>query len=321
MQLIRYSIVIPVYNEEAVISETYQRIKKVMDSTQENYELLFVNDGSRDHTAEMITAISNWDETVKLINFSRNFGHQIAITAGMDYSVGDAIVVIDADLQDPPELILEMIAQWKQGYDIVYAKRVERKGETLFKKQTARLFYRILKASTDIPIPVDTGDFRLIDRKVCEELKRLPEKNRFVRGLVSWVGFKQTAVEYVRDERLAGETKYPLKKMIKLSIDGLTSFSFKPLKAASYLGGTLSISGFLYLLVLLSLKIFTIVPIAGLHYLAIIQLIVGGFILIMLGIVGEYIGRIYDEARGRPLYIVRDCSGTKKITAKRKGIG
>lgn len=318
---VRYSIVVPVFNEEAVIAATYRRLKQVMEQTGESYELLFVNDGSRDDTAVILRGFSQWDETVKLINFSRNFGHQIAITAGMDYAAGDAVVVIDADLQDPPELILDMIAKWKEGYDVVYAKRAKRMGETFFKKQTAHLFYRILRASTDIMIPVDTGDFRLMDRKVCEEMKRIPEKNRFVRGLVSWVGFRQTAIEYVRDERLAGETKYPLKKMLKLCLDGITSFSFKPLKLASYLGGTLSLSGLLYLAVFLYLKLFTDASVAAWHTLAITQLFFSGFILIMLGILGEYIGRIYDETRGRPLYIVRDCYGVQKHEATRTMIG
>lgn len=308
---VRYSIVVPVYNEEAVIHETYRRLKQVMDRTGEAYELLFVNDGSRDNTAKIIRGFCKLDEAVKLMNFSRNFGHQIAITAGMDYAVGDAVVVIDADLQDPPELILEMIEKWKEGHDVVYAKRTARKGETFFKKQTAHLFYRILRASTDIMIPVDTGDFRLMDRKVCDEMKRLPEKNRFVRGMVSWVGFNQTAVEYVRDERLAGETKYPLKKMLKLSLDGITSFSYKPLKLASYLGGFLSCAGLLYLLVVLYLKLFTNEGIAGWNLIAILQFILNGFILLMLGVLGEYVGRIYDEAKGRPIYIVRDCYGMK----------
>jgi glycosyltransferase involved in cell wall biosynthesis len=317
---IRYSIVVPVFNEEAVIHESYQRLKQVMDRTAETYELLFVNDGSRDETAAIIQGFSDRDEHIKLINFSRNFGHQIAITAGMDYATGEAIVVIDADLQDPPELILEMIAKWKEGYDVVYAKRVKRNGETWFKKQTARLFYRILQASTDIPIPVDTGDFRLMDRKVCDEMKQLKEKNRFVRGLVSWVGFRQTAIEYVRDERLAGETKYPLKKMLKLSLDGLTSFSSKPLKLANYLGGTLSLSGLLYLFIVVCLKLFTDTVIAGWHTVAIIQLICTGILLIMLGVFGEYVGRIYDETRDRPLYIVRDSYGIKKRETKIRGI-
>ncbi|HZK56151.1 MAG TPA: glycosyltransferase family 2 protein [Desulfosporosinus sp.] len=306
---IRYSIVIPVYNEEAVIIQTYQRLKQVMDSIREAYELIFVNDGSCDHTTALIKGFRDQDKAVKLIKFSRNFGHQIAITAGMDYASGEAIVVIDADLQDPPELILEMIAKWKEGYDVVYAKRTKRKGETFFKKQTARMFYRMLSASTDIEIPTDTGDFRLLDRRVCEELKRLPEKNRYVRGLVSWVGFNQTAVEYERDERLAGETKYPLKKMIKLSLDGLMSFSYKPIKLATYAGSVIITFGFTYLGGMLLFKIFSKSAISGWNMVIAMQLVSTGIILTLMGIIGEYIGRIYDETRNRPLYIVSESYG------------
>ena len=317
---IRYSIVIPVYNEEAVIGQTYRRLKQVMDSTKDPYELIFVNDGSCDHTTAMIKGFREQDDAVKLITFSRNFGHQIAITAGMDYALGAAVVVIDADLQDPPELILDMIAKWKEGFDVVYAKRTKRKGETFFKKQTARLFYRILSASTDLEIPTDTGDFRLLDRRVCEELKRLPEKNRYVRGLVSWVGFRQTAVEYERDERLAGETKYPFKKMIKLSLDGLTSFSFKPIKMANYAGAILLTSGLSYLVALLLLKIFSKSVIAGWNLVMAMQLVLTGIPLTMMGIIGEYIGRIYDETRDRPLYIVSECYGMMKKERKVKRV-
>ena len=308
---ISYSIVVPVYNEEAVIDQTYRRLKQVMDSTKEPYELIFVNDGSCDQTTALIKDFVYQDNAVKLITFSRNFGHQIAITAGMDYASGAAVVVIDADLQDPPEVILDMIGKWKEGYSVVYAKRTKRKGETFFKRQTARLFYRILNAFTDLDIPMDTGDFRLLDRKVCEEIKRLTEKNRYVRGLVSWVGFRQTAVEYERDERLAGETKYPLKKMIKLSLDGLTSFSSKPLKLANYVGAILFFFGLIYLAVLL-LRISTTTVIAGWNLVMAMQLILTGILLTMMGIIGEYIGRIYDETRDRPLYIVSECYGMKK---------
>ncbi|MED3942100.1 glycosyltransferase family 2 protein [Priestia megaterium] len=304
--IVKYSIVVPVYNEEEVIHETYRRLTEVMHSTKEAYELLFVNDGSRDRTAEIIKEYSEQDPAVVLLDFARNFGHQIAITAGMDYARGEAVVVIDADLQDPPELILEMIEKWKQGFDVVYAKRTKRKGETYFKKQTAAMFYRILRAMTDIDIPLDTGDFRLLDRKVCNQMNSIQEKNRFVRGLVSWVGFKQIAVEYERDERLAGESKYPLKKMLKLSMDGITSFSYKPLKLASYAGVTLSGIGFIYLLVVLYLKLFTDSTITGWSSLIVIQLFFSGIILIILGMIGEYIGRIYDETKNRPLYIVRE---------------
>ena len=304
--VIKYSIVVPVYNEEEVIHETYRRLTEVMRSTKEAYELLFVNDGSRDRTAEIIKAYSEQDSAVVLLDFARNFGHQIAITAGMDHARGEAVVVIDADLQDPPELILEMIEKWKQGFDVVYAKRTKRKGETYFKKQTAAMFYRFLRAMTDIDIPLDTGDFRLLDRKVCNQMNSIQEKNRFVRGLVSWVGFKQIAVEYERDERLAGESKYPLKKMLKLSMDGITSFSYKPLKLASYAGVTLSGIGFIYLLVVMYLKLFTDSTITGWSSLIVIQLFFSGIILIILGMIGEYIGRIYDETKNRPLYIVRE---------------
>ncbi|MCY8686921.1 glycosyltransferase family 2 protein [Bacillus spizizenii] len=306
---IQYSVVVPVYNEELVIHETYQRLKEVMDQTKENYELLFVNDGSKDHSIEILREHSLLDPRVKIIDFSRNFGHQIAITAGMDYAQGNAIVVIDADLQDPPELILDMIEKWREGYEVVYAVRTKRKGETFFKKQTAALFYRLLSSMTDIDIPIDTGDFRLMDRKVCDEMKRLKEKNPFVRGLVSWVGFKQTAVEYVRDERLAGETKYPLKKMLKLSMDGITTFSHKPLKLASYAGMLMSGAGFLYMFIVLYLKLFTDSTITGWSSLIVIQLLFSGIVLLILGMIGESIGRIYDEAKDRPLYIVQKSYG------------
>jgi glycosyltransferase involved in cell wall biosynthesis len=305
-EAIRYSIIIPVYNEEAVIHETHRRLTQVMESLAEPYELLFVNDGSQDRTEEIITELKEADPHVKLLDFSRNFGHQIAITAGMDHALGDAIVIIDADLQDPPELIPQMIEKWKEGYEVVYAKRSKRKGETLFKKWTAALFYRTLRALTEVNIPLDTGDFRLIDRKVAEAMKGIREKNRFVRGLVSWVGFRQTAIEYVRDERFAGETKYPLKKMLRLSMDGITSFSYKPLKLATYLGFFISFASFLYLLVSLGERLFTTSTVAGWTSLIACVLLLNGVILIILGILGEYVGRIYDETKNRPLYILRN---------------
>jgi dolichol-phosphate mannosyltransferase len=303
--MIRYSIVVPVFNEELVIRFTYERLTQVMQGLGEPYELIFVNDGSRDDTYRILGELAEADPSVVVLDFARNFGHQIAITAGMDYARGQAIVVIDADLQDPPELIVDMIAKWREGYDVVYAKRVERKGETWFKKVSAAMFYRTLQRMSDIEIPLDTGDFRLIDRQVADQLLAIREKSRFVRGLVSWVGFKQTAVEYVRDERLYGETKYPLKKMIKLSIDGMTSFSTKPLKITSYLGVLSSIAGFLYGLYVLYLKVFTSDTITGWTSVILIQLFFNGLILLMLGIMGEYVGRIHDESKGRPIYIVR----------------
>ncbi len=302
----RYSIVIPMYNEEEVIEETYHRLKMAMSTVGESYELLFVNDGSRDRCAEMIREYAFWDSNVRLLEFSRNFGHQVAVTAGMDHAAGDAVILIDADLQDPPELIPSMIAKWKEGYDVVYAKRLRRKGETWFKRATASAFYRVLRACTDTPIPVDTGDFRLMDRKVVAEMSRLTEKNRFVLGLVSWVGFQQTAIEYERDERLAGETKYPLRKMIKLCLDGITSFSAKPLKLAGYAGALLSAAGFVYLTYILCLAIFTDSAVKGWTSLMGVTLLLDGVILLMIGVLGEYVGRIYEESKNRPLYILKD---------------
>jgi dolichol-phosphate mannosyltransferase len=301
-----YTVIIPVYNEEAVIHETYHRLTKVMESINGPYELLFVNDGSQDRTGEIIAAFAEVDEHIRLLDFSRNFGHQIAITAGMDYARGDAIVIIDADLQDPPELIPQMIAKWHEGYEVVYAKRSERKGETRFKKWTAALFYRLMGALSEISIPLDTGDFRLIDRKVCDALGSIRERNRFVRGLVSWVGFRQTAIEYVREERYAGETKYPLKKMLRFSIDGITSFSYKPLKMATYLGIAVSSASLIYLLVSLAQIIFKTNPTAGWSSLIASIMLLNGVILIFFGILGEYIGRISDETKNRPLYILRN---------------
>ncbi len=306
---VRYSIVIPAYNEELVINESYKRLKAVMDTTNEAYELIFVNDGSRDKTGALLSEICDKDKNVKMIDFSRNFGHQTAITAGMDNSSGQAVVVIDADLQDPPEVILDMIAKWKEGYDVVYGKRGKRKGETFFKLFTAKVFYRFLKSMTTVDIPVDTGDFRLIDRKVCDALSSLSEKNRYVRGLVSWVGFRQTDVTYVREERFAGETKYPLKKMIKFALDGITAFSYKPLKLSTYLGFLLSLGSFIYLLVVIAIKLFTDMAVSGWASTLSVTLFFNGIILIMLGIMGEYVGRIYDESKNRPLYIIREKKG------------
>lgn len=308
MKSVRYSVVVPVYNEEEVIEETCRRLTAVMERAGEPYEIIFVNDGSEDGTLQQARALCRADTRVKLLSFSRNFGHQIAITAGMDHAAGDAVVVIDADLQDPPQVILQMIEKWKEGYHVVYGKRKQRKGESAFKKLTAKAFYRILNVLAEVPLPNDAGDFRLLDRRVCEALKTLPEHNRYVRGLVGWVGFSQTGVEYVREERFAGETKYPLRKMLKFAGDGLTSFSYKPLKLSIYLGGFLAAGSFVWLAVLLirALLGYTgdyVAPLfAGLFF-------VGGLILIMLGVGGTYIGRIYDEAKKRPLYIVGETIG------------
>lgn len=309
MFVIKYSVVVPVYNEELCIEVTHRHLTKVMSSTEEDYEIIYVNDGSRDKSMELISEISEKDNRAKLINFSRNFGHQIAITAGMHYSAGQAVVVIDADLQDPPEVIIDMIKKWKEGYDVVYGKRISRKGETVFKKVTAKLFYRFLNSMTSVDIPVDTGDFRLIDRKVCDSMNGLSEKSRYVRGLVSWVGYKQIGVEYVREERFAGETKYPFKKMIKLASDAIFSFSYKPLKIAGVIGWGVSGLGFIYLLIIVWQKLFTDTTIEGWASTIAILLFFSGISLILHSIVGEYVGRIYEETKNRPLYIVRDTVG------------
>lgn len=306
---VRYSVVVPVYNEEAVVMECYTRLKAVMEHILEPYELLFINDGSRDKTEEIIKTIAKEDACVRLITFSRNFGHQAAISAGIDMSQGQAVIIIDADLQDPPEVISEMIEKWKQGYDVVYGKREKRKGESAFKRITAKVFYRFLAMQTDMDIPVDTGDFRLIDRKVCDVLTGLSEKNRYVRGLVSFAGFRQTSVSYVRDERFAGETKYPLKKMLSFAMDATTSFSKKPLKIAGYVGSLMSIVSFVYLFVALYQKLFTDRTVSGWASTVSIMLLFHGVTLMILGIMGEYIGRIYDEVKNRPLYIVKEKTG------------
>ncbi len=300
------SVVVPVYNEEQVVAETYKRLKNVMDTTGLSYEIIFVNDGSRDKTVQIIEDICSKDTHIKLIDFSRNFGHQIAITAGMDFSCGDAVVVIDADLQDPPQVIPRMLEKWKQGYDVVYGKRIKREGETVFKQLTSKVFYRILSSLTDIDIPVDTGDFRLIDRKVCDALKKVNERNRYIRGLISWLGFRQTGVEFERKERFAGKTKYPFRKMLHFAADALTSFSYEPLKVASYTGFLLSFFTFFYLVYVIYLGLFTARTVQGWASTLAVSLFFNGVILMILGITGEYIGRIYDEAKGRPLYIIKE---------------
>lgn len=301
---ISYSIVVPLYNEELVIAETYRRLTEVMNCTHENYEIIFVNDGSKDSTRKKVENICSSDSKIKLVNFSRNFGHQVAISAGMETSSGAAVVVIDADLQDPPKVILKMIAKWKEGYDVVYGKRLKREGETFFKKFTAKTYYRLLKSITSVDIPVDTGDFRLIDRKVCDTLTSLPEKNRYVRGLVSWVGYKQTYVEFVRHERFAGETKYPISKMFKLAFDGITSFSSKPLILAGYIGLISSFIGAISLIGSIISSLVNSISILSLGFLLSINLIMFGLLFCILGIMGQYIGRIFDESKNRPLYII-----------------
>jgi dolichol-phosphate mannosyltransferase len=308
-----YSIVVPVFNEEEVLMESYKRLKKVMDGIFQPYEIIFVNDGSRDNTGAILRRICSIDKKAKFIEFSRNFGHQPAITAGMDYAGGEAIIVIDADLQDPPEVIPQMIEKWMEGFDVVYGVRAERQGESFFKKVTAAFFYRFFRKMTDVDIPVDVGDFRLIDRKVCDALKLVNERNRFIRGIISWLGFNQTGVEFTREKRFAGETKYPIKKMIKFSFDAIVSFSYKPLRLASYGGIILSFFSFIYLITVLFQKLFTSsATVPGWASTLAVSLFFNGIVLMMLGIIGEYLGRIYDEAKGRPLYVVRELGNIRE---------
>jgi glycosyltransferase involved in cell wall biosynthesis len=313
----RYSIIAPCFNEEGVLHELHRRIQEVMDQTGESWELVLINDGSRDRTAEIMGELHAADSRVKVLDFARNFGHQIAVTAGLDYAQGDAVVIIDADLQDPPELILEMIDRWKEGYEVVYAVRTERKGETWFKEFTAKLFYRIIYRITDVDIPLDTGDFRLMDRKVVGAMNQMRERNRFIRGMTSWVGFRQTGVTYVREERYAGETHYPFRKMFKFALDAITGFSYAPLQMATYLGFIIAgLSAIAALLVIFARLFMGTSPFYGQATTLVTVLFLGGVQLITLGIIGEYLGRIYDEVKGRPLYLVREALGFEEQMSK-----
>ncbi|MBE6090626.1 MAG: glycosyltransferase family 2 protein [Clostridium beijerinckii] len=311
-----YSVIVPLYNEELVINQSYKRLKEVMDSTNESYEIVFVNDGSKDRTREIAEEICSRDENIKLINFSRNFGHQAAITAGMDLALGDAIIVIDADLQDPPEVMLKMIEKWKEGYEVVYGKRLKREGETFFKKFTAKVYYRLLRSMTTVDVPADAGDFRLIDRKVCNTLIALPERNRYVRGLVSWVGYKQTYVEFIRQERFAGETKYPLKKMFKLACDGITALSYKPLIIAGHFGILALVVGIILMFVDITKSIINKSSVLNFTMIIGINMMMFGVVLGCIGIMGQYIGRIFDESKGRPIYIISSTTNYNRSSKK-----
>ncbi|MCL1882625.1 MAG: glycosyltransferase family 2 protein [Defluviitaleaceae bacterium] len=304
-----YSVVIPAYNEEEVIGETYKRLTNVMQKMNEPYELIFINDGSTDKTAELIANYCAKDTSALLINFSRNFGHMPAISAGMSYARGEAIFIIDADLQDPPEIFPEMAQKWLEGFHVVYGKRQKRQGESFFKKISAKIFYRFIRKMTSVDMPVDTGEFRLIDKKVCAAVNRLPEKNRYIRGLVSWVGFRQTAIMYTRQERFAGKTKYPLRKMIAFAIDAVTAFSYTPLKLATSLGFLISFASFIYLAIIFYQRFFTSTTITGWASTVGILLFTQGIVITLLGLMGEYIGRIYEEIKNRPAYIIQEIIG------------
>lgn len=306
------SVIVPIYNEEDGIPTLYERLHAVCIGFGVTYELLFVNDGSRDRSLKLLKELQAADPQVRVLSFSRNFGHQVAITAGMDHAQGEAVVVIDADLQDPPELIGQMLEKWREGYDVVYAVREKREGDTLFKRATAALFYRLLRKITNVDIPLDTGDFRLMSRRSIEAMKLFSERNRFVRGLVSWIGFKQTGITFVRAERFAGETKYPLKKMLRFAIDGIVSFSFVPLQLATIFGFVASGLSFLGILWVVYLRLFTQETITGWASMMVIVMFLGGVQLLTLGIIGEYIGRMYDEIKHRPLYLIEEALGFGK---------
>lgn len=312
------SVVVPMYFEELVAQECYDQLKKTLEGNKFDYELIFINDGSTDKTEDILLRLSKNDKRVKVINFSRNFGHQTAVTAGIFASRGDAIVIIDADLQDPPSLIIEMIKLWEKGYEVVYGKRKKRNGESFFKVITAKYFYKFLNYMSDIDIPKDTGDFRLIDKKVAEVFKTMPERNRFIRGMMSWIGFNQTFIEYEREERFAGTTKYPLKKMVKFATDGIVSFSTKPLKIVGLLGMVSIFASIIIFVYSVVSKIFIHQTIIG--WASIIDIIAffGGLQLISLGIVGEYVARIYEESKNRPLYIIKSTENfsDKKVDKK-----
>ncbi len=299
------SVVVPCYNEEEVINETYNRLIAIFDKLRDfSFELIFIDDGSIDKTLSLLKTLHEKDDRIRILNFSRNFGHQAAVTAGIDYSIGDAVVLIDADLQDPPEIIPQMIERWMIGIEVVYAVRKKRK-ETFPKRVSYYLFYRLLAVLSDTNIPFVSGDFCLMDRCVVEQLKQLPESKRFIRGLRSWVGFKQEPLEYERSVRFAGKPKYTVRKLIKLAFDGMFSFSYAPLRIAIILGSIVSGLAFLEGLRIIYLKLFVKEFIPGLAALSIFILFIGGIILLFIGLIGEYIGRIYDEVKGRPTYIIR----------------
>ncbi|GIP22637.1 glycosyltransferase family 2 protein [Paenibacillus sp. J22TS3] len=303
----RVSVVVPAYNEEKVIRLCYDALTDVMMSIDYEYELLFVNDGSKDQTMRILDELAKQDEHVRVINFARNFGHQAAVTAGINQSRGDCVVIIDADLQDPPEVIRDMLRKWEEGYEVVYGKRRKRKGETLFKLVTASLFYRFLRRMSDTEIPRDTGDFRLIDRKIVHVFNRMTERNKFIRGIVSWIGFNQTFVEYDRNERAAGETKYPLRKMIAFASDGIISFSSKPLKLITRMGMLTVVLAFAVLVYSLCAKLFNLPQVErGWTSIMMAITLFSGVQMLSLGIIGEYIARIYDESKNRPQYIIKD---------------
>lgn len=304
------SVVVPCYNEEEILSETVSRLQAFAAGQADyRFEFVFVDDGSRDRTLALLRAAASEDPAIRVLSFARNFGHQIAVTAGIDAAAGDAVALIDADLQDPPEILAEMIRHWEGGYHVVYGVRRSREGESSFKLYTARAFYRLLNRLSEVPIPLDTGDFRLMDRRVVDILRDMPEKHRFVRGMVAWVGFNQKALPYDRKRRTAGVSKYPLRKMVRFALDGILSFSSKPLQLSINLGllaAGLALLGIVYAVVM---RLLTSIWVEGWTALMIAVLFMGGVQLISIGVIGEYIGRIYEESKRRPLYTIKESIG------------
>ena len=314
----KLSIVVPCYNEAESIEATFARLSEVVRGLTPDYEIVLVDDGSRDRTALKLKAICDHNPGVHVIRLSRNFGHQIAVTAGLDYVSGDAVVIIDADLQDPPEVIEQFLEKWREGYHVVYGHRLDRAQESWFKKATAHLFYRLINRLSDVPIPLDVGDFRLMDRRVVEALKRMPERFRLLRAMVSWVGFNQTSVGYNRAERFAGETKYPLRKMLALAADGIISFSTVPLRIMTAIGFFMFVLALLGVVYSITLRLMTEIWVPGWTLQFIAQLLLGGLNLLGLGLLGEYVGRIYGEAKQRPLFLVMESFGSAGSAAARE---
>jgi glycosyltransferase involved in cell wall biosynthesis len=301
------SVIAPIYNENDNLPELYRRVSETLDSTGEPWELVLIDDGSIDQSQALIEQLARLDERIQPVIFARNFGHQIAVTAGLDYARGRAVIIIDSDLQDPPEVMLDLIEKWHEGYEVVYAIRAEREGESWFKVFTASLFYRMIVRITDVNIPLDAGDFRLLDRKVVNVLNQMRERHRFLRGMSAWVGFRQVGVPYRRAARYAGETKYPFRKMFRLALNAVTGFSYFPLQVATYIGFFAAGVSILSIPIVIALRLWgSQAPLVGQATTLIAVLFLGGVQLISLGILGEYVGRLYDEAKGRPLYIVRE---------------
>lgn len=316
----KYSFIIPIYNEEETIGEMYRRISAVMDRMDGAVELILINDGSRDRSLKLMRDLHERDSRVCYLSLARNFGHQIAVTAGLNFARGQVIVILDADLQDPPELIPDMVEMWRQGYQVVYAQRSQRRKEGWFKKFTAYSFYRLLKKLADVDIPTDTGDFCLLDRQVVDVLNSMPERNRYIRGLRSWIGFRQIAIRFERDPRFAGDVKYTFRKSLALAINGLVSFSKVPLRLSTYVGLFSAIAAIIMALLVLYWRIFTpSSPLAGYTIILMAIFFLGAVQLVCVGILGEYVGRIYEEVKGRPLYTVGEVGGfiNQQVTARR----